>query len=354
MRAASPRPMRFWSLRPGSAWSLKIVSSLKTLHWGLKPPQRQAWPLCAFPPPWNGAREPWPDGKRMLWESASLESPMQSAATEVLPEPRVQTASRDSLVLIGITSAFALAHIITDGQYGFHRDELQFLSDARHLDWGFVAYPPMTPFIEGIGLALFGVSLVGLRLFSVIGQAVLIIVSGLMARDLGGERFAQITTALAVGLSPLPIFEATEFQYTSFAMLWWVLVCWFTIRLLKSDNPRWWLAIGAAIGLAFSPNIRSSFSSPACLLALSLPALGVICSARGSGLELASRSSSFFPIFSGSFTTTSSRITSSSAFISAMSAKDVLRATGASSSFSISISSPFPSRLRVSSLSSVT
>ncbi|HZP06413.1 MAG TPA: glycosyltransferase family 39 protein [Terracidiphilus sp.] len=174
---------------------------------------------------------------------------MQSAATEVLPEPRVQTASRDSLVLIGITSAFALAHIITDGQYGFHRDELQFLSDARHLDWGFVAYPPMTPFIERIGLALFGVSLVGLRLFSVIGQAVLIIVSGLMARDLGGERFAQITTALAVGLSPLPIFEATEFQYTSFAMLWWVLVCWFTIRLLKSDNPRWWLAIGAAIGL---------------------------------------------------------------------------------------------------------
>ena len=52
-----------------------------------------------------------------------------------------------------------------------------------------------------------------------------------------------------MALSPLPIFEATEFQYTSFAFLWWVLAAWFTIRLLKTDNPRWWLAIGAALGL---------------------------------------------------------------------------------------------------------
>jgi hypothetical protein len=136
----------------------------------------------------------------------------------------------------------------TNGRYGFHRDELQFLSDARHLDWGFVAYPPMTPFLEHILISIFGLSLVGLRLFSVIAQALVIVVSGLMARDLGGGRLAQITTALAVALSPLPIFEATEFQYTSFAILWWVLVSWFTIRLLKTDDPRWLLAIGAALG----------------------------------------------------------------------------------------------------------
>ena len=71
-------------------------------------------------------------------------------------------------ILIGIATAVALLHMLTNGRYGFHRDELQFLSDARHLDWGFVAYPPLTPFLEHIGLALFGVSLVGLRLFSVL------------------------------------------------------------------------------------------------------------------------------------------------------------------------------------------
>jgi len=142
----------------------------------------------------------------------------------------------------------AALHLATNGRYGFHRDELQFLSDARHLDWGFVAYPPMTPFLEHILLSIFGLSLVGLRLFSVIAQTVVIVVSGLTARDLGGDRLAQIATALVVALSPLPIFEATEFQYTSFAILWWVLASWFTIRLLKSGNPRWWLAIGAALG----------------------------------------------------------------------------------------------------------
>jgi hypothetical protein len=152
--------------------------------------------------------------------------------------------------VVAIAVAAAIVHIATNGRYGFHRDELQFLSDARHLDWGYVSYPPLTPFIERISLGLFGLSMIGLRMFSVIGQAIVIVVSGLMARDLGGSRLAQIATALAVALSPLPIFEATEFQYTSFAFLWWALVAWFTIRLLKTENPRWWLAIGAALGLA--------------------------------------------------------------------------------------------------------
>ena len=164
---------------------------------------------------------------------------------EVLAAP----ARADLMPLFCVAAAFAAAHILTNGRYGFHRDELQFLSDARHLDWGFVAYPPFTPFIERAGLNIFGLSLEGLRLFSVIGQAVVIVVCGLMARDLGGKRPAQITTALSVGLSGLPIFEASEFQYTSFSYLWWILVCWFTIRLLKTENPRWWLAIGGAIGL---------------------------------------------------------------------------------------------------------
>ncbi len=74
----------------------------------------------------------------------------------------------DTWALIGIAAGVALVHLFTNGRYGFHRDELQVLSDARHLDWGFVPYPPFTPLVERIGLSLFGLSLVGLRLFSVI------------------------------------------------------------------------------------------------------------------------------------------------------------------------------------------
>jgi hypothetical protein len=167
-------------------------------------------------------------------------APLQSAPA--------QTAARiEWPFLLVIAGAVTLLHLFTNGRYGFHRDELQFLSDARHLDWGFVAYPPLTPFVERISMGLFGLSLVGLRLFSVLAQAAAIIATGMMAGELGGQRPAQITAALSVALSPLPLFEGTEFQYTTFDYLWWVLIAYFTIRLLRTENPRWWLAIGAAV-----------------------------------------------------------------------------------------------------------
>jgi hypothetical protein len=168
-------------------------------------------------------------------------------------------ARADLYVLIALAAAQALLHIFTNGRYGFHRDELQFLSDARHLDWGFVSYPPFTPFVEHIGLALFGLSLVGLRLFSVIAQAITLVAVGLMTRELGGARVAQVTAVLAVALSGLPLFNGTEFQYTSFDFLWWVLIAYFTVRLLKSDNPRWWVAIGAVIGLGLLTKYAITF-----------------------------------------------------------------------------------------------
>src|SRR5271154_5953451 len=165
---------------------------------------------------------------------------------------RRETGSRgDTWALVGIALVVAVIHLLTNSRYGIHRDELQFLSDARHLDWGFVPYPPFTPLVEHISLSIFGLSLVGLRLFSGLAQATAIVFTGLMARELGGGRLAQITAAIAIALSPLPMFEGTEFQYTTFDYLWWTLIAYFVIRLLKTENPRWWLAIGAAVGAGF-------------------------------------------------------------------------------------------------------
>jgi hypothetical protein len=172
---------------------------------------------------------------------------------------RGRICSADTAILFTIAAAVALLHLFTNNQYGFHRDELQFLSDARHLDWGFVAYPPFTPFIERIGLTLFGLSMVGLRLFSVLAQSAAIVLAGLMAKELGGTRLAQVTAALAVAFSPLPLFQGTEFQYSSFDLLWWVLIAYLTVRLLKSDNPRWCLAIGATIGIGLLTKYAIAF-----------------------------------------------------------------------------------------------
>ena len=170
----------------------------------------------------------------------------------VLPE-----ASITPVLIIAVL--FGIAHVLTNGQFGFHRDELQFLSDAQHLDWGFVPYPPLTSALEHLGLKMFGLSLVGLRLFSVLAQTAVILISGLMARDLGGGRLAQVFTAIAVGLSPAPMGNATMFQYSSFDMLWWVLIAWSVIRLLRDDDPRWWVAIGLFAGLGLQTKYSIAF-----------------------------------------------------------------------------------------------
>lgn len=175
------------------------------------------------------------------------------------PREARNSAWGDFGALGAIALGVVILHIATNGRYGFHRDELQVLDDARHMDWGFVAYPPVTPFIERIGLDLFGNSLVGLRMFSVLAQAAALIVTGAMARELGAKRLGQILAGLAVAISPLPLFEGTEFQYSTFDYLWSVLIAYFLIRLLKSEDPRWWLGIGAAIGLGMMTKYTMAF-----------------------------------------------------------------------------------------------
>jgi MFS family permease len=140
-----------------------------------------------------------------------------------------------------------LLHALTGDKYGFQRDELATLDDARHLAWGYVAYPPVTPFFGRLSLLLFGTSLAGFRLFAALAQATALVLTGLMARELGGGRFAQLVAA-AAGL-PFCIGGGALMQYVSFDYLCWVLTAYFVLRLLKSDDPRWWIGIGSAIGV---------------------------------------------------------------------------------------------------------
>src|SRR5712692_1072136 len=108
-------------------------------------------------------------------------------------------------VLILVATARMALHIATNGQYGFHRDELQTLDDARHLDWGFVAYPPITPLIGRLELFLFGTSLVGFRVFSAIAVSLVMVVAGSIVKELSGNRHIQALAAVATGISPVSL-----------------------------------------------------------------------------------------------------------------------------------------------------
>jgi MFS family permease len=164
--------------------------------------------------------------------------------------------SSDVAILVYLALATVLVHLLAGGRYGFHRDELATLDDARHLSWGYVAYPPLTPFFARLSLILFGTSLAGFRFFAALAEAVAVVLTGLMAREFGGRRGAQLVAAFAA--VPFCLIGGALMQYVSFDYLFWVLTAYFVLRLLKSENPRWWLAIGCAIGLG----MMSKYSMP--------------------------------------------------------------------------------------------
>jgi 4-amino-4-deoxy-L-arabinose transferase-like glycosyltransferase len=165
----------------------------------------------------------------------------------------------DTGLLIVLAMCGTLLHILLNGQYGFHRDELDILMNARQLAWGYVAYPPFTPFIARLGLELFGNSLQGLRLFSAIAQGLVMLLTGLMTRDLGGKRTAQFMAAAAGYTGPAALMAGTLVQYMAFDYLWWVVVAFFIVRLLKSGDSRCWLGIGTAIGLGMMTKFTMAF-----------------------------------------------------------------------------------------------
>jgi 4-amino-4-deoxy-L-arabinose transferase-like glycosyltransferase len=161
------------------------------------------------------------------------------------------------LVLLGLARFVTL--LLTNGQSGWHRDELDTLDNARYLDWGYVAYPPVTPLIARVALSLFGPSLLGVRFFSTLAHAIALVLCGLMARELGGRRWAQIVAAVATAIAPYALMSGGLLHYSTFDYLWWVCIAYMLIRLLKSDDARWWLGIGAVIGVGLMTKYTLAF-----------------------------------------------------------------------------------------------
>jgi hypothetical protein len=178
----------------------------------------------------------------------------------------------DTALLVYIAVATVIVHWITGHRYGFQRDELATLEDSRHLDWGFVAYPPITPLFGRLSLILFGTSLAGFRFFAAVAQAIAVVLTGLMAREMGGGRGAQLIAAAAA--IPFCLAGGAMMQYVSFDYLFWVLAAYFVVKLLQNEDPRWWLAIGASVGFGFESKYTMGF------FALGIAVAALLSSAR--------------------------------------------------------------------------
>lgn len=170
------------------------------------------------------------------------------------PVPLGVTGSASSLALrVGLPLGMALLkfmlHLLTNGRYGFHRDELYYIAGGLRPAWGYVDHPPLTPLIARIATELFGLSLGGLRLFPALAGAGIVVLTGLMVRRLGGTPRAEALAMLAVILTPLYLGANTLFQTVSFDQFWWVAILFLVVCLATGASLRLWLLVGLFLGL---------------------------------------------------------------------------------------------------------
>ncbi len=158
--------------------------------------------------------------------------------------------------VVGIAVGTVVVHLAFGWRYGFNRDELMALEDARHLAWGYVQYPPMTAFLGRLALGLFGTSLGGFRLFAALAQAAALVLTGWMAKEMGGGKWAQLVATLA-GV-PFCLGAGGLMQYISFDYVCWLLVAWCVVKVARGDE-RWWVGVGVGMGLGMMAKYTMGF-----------------------------------------------------------------------------------------------
>jgi Dolichyl-phosphate-mannose-protein mannosyltransferase len=170
-------------------------------------------------------------------------------------------ALRPLLVVIVAKSALNVAFA---ARYGWQRDELYYAVAGRHLQSGYVDFPPVTALLSALARSLFGFSLVGFRAVAILAGAATILVAALAARELGGNARAQTLAAIAVGFSPLLIATNGLFQPVSFDQLTTMIVLWLALRLALGRGS--WLLLGLAVGIGLET--KYTLAVPVALLAL--------------------------------------------------------------------------------------
>ena len=149
-----------------------------------------------------------------------------------------------------------LLHLLTSRAYGIFRDEFYYLSCADHLDWGYVDHPPLSIALLWLQRALLGDSALAIRVLPALAGAALVVLGGLMARELGGGRFAQVLAAVTVAVAPQYLGITGYFSMNSFDLLFWALCAWLVMRILRTGEDRWWLLFGLVAGLALLNKLR--------------------------------------------------------------------------------------------------
>ncbi len=154
-----------------------------------------------------------------------------------------------TIVLFSIVTTKLLVHLYANRNYGYFIDELYYIACSNHLDWGYVDQPPMVALITKIARLLFGDSLQAIRFFSALAGAAKVLLTAIIARELGGKRFAQILAALAVLVAPGFLGIDNLLSMNAFEALVWIACAYVLIRIIKTTNQKLWIWFGLLAGI---------------------------------------------------------------------------------------------------------
>lgn len=153
------------------------------------------------------------------------------------------------------TAAYALAivafalHVGFSGRFGYFRDELYYAACGQHLAWGYVDHAPLAPLLARVSRAFLGDSLLALRFLPALAAAAKVILSGWMARELSGGKYAHFLAAFCVLLAPIYLTFDSFFSMNAFEPVFWMTCAAIVLRILNGGNPKLWILCGLIAGL---------------------------------------------------------------------------------------------------------
>jgi 4-amino-4-deoxy-L-arabinose transferase-like glycosyltransferase len=180
--------------------------------------------------------------------------------TSLAPELKAPVRARSPRLGIALIAAAAFAvELAVSARYGYVRDELYFLASGHHLAWGNVDQPPLTPLIARISSALTGDTLTGLRVLPALALAAMVVATAAMSRMLGAGRTGQLLAALGAATCGEYLGAMHELTTTTPDFVFWAVTIVLVMRLLASQDPRWWLAIGGCAGIGLEAKWNLAF-----------------------------------------------------------------------------------------------
>ncbi|MGO9257391.1 MAG: glycosyltransferase family 39 protein [Bryobacteraceae bacterium] len=151
-------------------------------------------------------------------------------------------------VIVCLSASTLLVHLYAGRHYGYFRDELYYLACSRHLALGYVDQPPLIAWIAWIVRSLLGDSLPAIRFVPAVAGAAEVALTALIARELGGKRFAQGLAALAALVAPGILGIGNLLTMNAFEPLFWLGCAWLLLRIVKTGNRKLWIWFGILAG----------------------------------------------------------------------------------------------------------